>query len=77
MRRQLESSRRASGRVAAGGEVAVAVRIASARSDVRGIQDVAVHELDFVDEALVEFWVALLDMFAPEVKTFEEFGAAL
>lgn len=77
MRRQLEASRRACGRVAASREMAVAVRVAPARSDVCRVQHVAVDELHFVDDALVEVWVALFDVFAPEVEAFEEFGAAL
>ena len=77
MRRQLEPARGAGRHVAAGREVTVAVRVASARSDVRGIQDVAVDELDFVDDVLEEVGVALFDVLAPEVEAFEEFGAAL
>jgi hypothetical protein len=76
MRRQLETAWRASGSVAASREVPVAIRIASARSDVRRVEDVAVDEADFVDEGLVEFRVPLFDVLAPEVYAFEEFRAA-
>ena len=77
MGRELKPARGAGGGVAAGGEVAVAVRVASAGGDVRRVEDVAVDDAEFVEEGLVEFWVPLFDVFAPEVHAFEEFRAAL
>jgi len=55
--------------------MAVGVRVASARSDVCGIQDVDVDEVDLGADAGVEVLVALLDVLAPEVGALEEFCA--
>ena len=76
MIRQLEASRRTSGNVAASWKVSIAVSITPARSNVRWIENVAVDEFDFGDDGLEEFRVALFDVFAPEIQTFEEFCAA-
>jgi hypothetical protein len=72
---ELEPTRSAGGSVVVEREVAIGVGVASARRDVCGIDDVGVDELDFVFDAVVPVAVALLDVFAPEVCAFEEFGA--
>lgn len=56
-------------------EVAVAVGIAARGGDVRGVDDVVVHEVDFGADLGEEFRVAFFDVLAPEVGRFEEFGA--
>lgn len=53
----------------------IAVGIATARSNVCRVDDIGVDQLDRVDNAGVEFGVALFDVLAPEIRTFEEFGA--
>ena len=72
---QLEPPRRARGHIVAEREVAVTIRIAPARSNVRRVEDVGIDELDVGANAVVPFRVPFFDVLAPEVEAFEELGA--
>lgn len=59
----------------ADGEVTVGVCIASAGRDVGWVENVSVDELDVRAHLGVEVFVALVDVFAPEVCALKQFCA--
>lgn len=53
----------------------ITVRVTPAGCDVRRVQDVGIDELDLGVDPLIEVLVSFFDVLAPEVGSFEEFGA--
>ena len=72
---EIETSRRTHHRAIAEREMSVRIGVAPARSDVRRVQNVSIHQLDVRANFVVPLSMALLNMFAPEVYTFEELRA--
>jgi len=72
---EVKASWRTHHRIVAKWEMAVGVGIASARSDVRRVENVYVDQFDIGADLLVPFSVSFLHMLAPELHAFEELRA--
>lgn len=72
---QLKAPRSAGGYVVTQREVPVGVRIAPARSNMRRVEHISIHEVDVGAQAVIPFRMTLFDVLAPEVGAFEELGA--
>lgn len=53
----------------------IAIGVAAAGRDVRGVKDVRINEVDFGGDFGEELRVAFLDVLAPKVGRFEELRA--